>query len=377
MKILVASDSFKGTFSSLEVAGLIEKGVKRAMPEAEVRSVPVADGGEGTVDAIVQACGGEYIDVPVHGPLGDTVTARYGITGDGTAVIEMSAASGICLVPREKLNPLLASTYGTGELVIDAINRGCKKIIIGIGGSATNDGGTGFARAIGVKLLDANGNELDGTGEAARRVHAVQTQGIDKRLKDIEILVACDVDNPLCGEKGASAVFGPQKGATPEMVALLDKNLRNYSEAVARATGRDIASEPGMGAAGGLGFSILQYCNARTGKGIEIVLDTIGFDAYASWADIVITGEGRVDFQTPYGKTPAGVAKRAGKYGKPVYAIAGFEGKGAQAIYDCGIAEVVSAVYAPCTIDEAIAASGENIPRAAERLMRIIKPFLR
>lgn len=376
MKVLIASDSFKGTYSSLIVAELIEKGIKRAMPDAEVRSVPAADGGEGTVDAIVQACGGDFIETDVHGPLGDIIKAKYGITKEGTAIIEMSAASGICLVPKEKLNPLLASTYGTGEMVMDAVNRGCKKIIMGIGGSATNDGGAGFARAIGVRLLDENGIEIDGTGGATGRAKTVLTDSIDKRLKEIEILVACDVDNPLCGEKGASAVFGPQKGATPEMIQVLDANLRNYAEAVARSTGKDIANEPGMGAAGGLGFSVLQFCRARTGRGVEIVLDAIGFDTYAQWADIIITGEGRVDFQTPYGKTPAGVAKHAGKYGKPVYAIAGFEGKGAQAIYECGIAEVVSAVYAPCTIDEAIADSNENIPRAAERLMRIIKPFI-
>jgi glycerate 2-kinase len=219
--------------------------------------------------------------------------------------------------------------------------------------------------------------EVDGTGGAAGKVAAVMLDGIDPRLKDVEILVACDVDNPLCGEKGASAVFGPQKGATPETVRVLDANLKSYADAVERSTGKYIQDEPGMGAAGGLGFSVLQFCKAKTGRGVEIVLDAIQFDHYAEWADIIITGEGRVDFQTPFGKAPAGVARHAAKYGKPVYAIAGFEGKGAQAIYECGIIEVVSAVYAPCTIDEAIASSDVNIPRAAERLMRIIKPFIK
>lgn len=375
MKVLIATDSFKGTFTSLQVAELISKGIKAACRDAEVRMIPMADGGEGTVDAILSALSGKLHMVDVVGPLGDIVRAEYGIADDGTAVIEMSKASGIGLIPKERLNPLLTSTYGTGELILDAVSKGCKKIILGIGGSATNDGGAGFAQAIGVKMYDRHGCLVEGRGGEIGRVERVDIDNIDARIKDVEILLAVDVDNPLCGPRGASAVFGPQKGATPDMVACLDKNLRNYAEKVIQTTGIDNMDVPGMGAAGGLAFSVMQFCPAYVKKGIEIVMDAVDFDKYVQWSDFVITGEGRVDFQTASGKVPAGVAKRAAMYHKPVYAIAGYEGQGAQAVYQSGLNEVVSSVYAPCSLEEALRDSAKNIPRAAERLIRILTPF--
>lgn len=375
MKVLIAADSFKGTYTSLQVAELISKGIRAACTDAVVKMIPMADGGEGTVDAILSALSGKRRMVDVVGPLGEIVSAEYGITDNGTAVIEMSKASGIGLIPKERLNPLLTSTYGTGELVLDAVRKGCNKIILGIGGSATNDGGAGFAQAIGVKLYDRNGWLVEGRGGEIGRVERVDIDSVDARIKDIEILLAVDVDNPLCGPRGASAVFGPQKGATPDMVARLDENVRSYAEKVIKATGIDNMDFPGMGAAGGLAFSVMQFCHARMEKGVEIVMDAVDFDKYAQWADLVITGEGRVDFQTASGKVPAGVAKRAAMYHKPVYAIAGYEGQGAQAVYQSGLNEVVSSVYAPCSLEEALRDSAKNIPRAAERLIRILTPF--
>jgi len=297
MRIIVAPDSFKGSVSAVGTAGAIEKGIKQVFSEAEVIKLPIADGGEGTVEALVTATGGRVVYQNVVGPLGNMVEASWGIMGDGeTAVIEMAAASGLPLVPKDKKDPRIATTYGTGELIKAALDRGLRKIIIGIGGSATNDGGSGMAQALGARFLDVDGQELPYGGAALANLDRVELSGMDGRLKDTKIMVACDVDNPLCGPSGASAVYGPQKGASPEMVAQLDEALRHFAGKVEQATGRDVAEYPGAGAAGGLGAGLLFFTNAALRPGVEIVLEAIGFEEMVKSAQLVITGEGRTDF---------------------------------------------------------------------------------
>lgn len=374
MKVVIAPDSYKGCLSALEVAKAMERGVLSVFPTAEVRKIPIADGGEGTVAALVTATDGQLRQAEVTDPLGNKISAHWGVLGDGrTAVIEMAAASGLPLVPKEKRDPRVTTTYGTGELIKAALAEGLAKIIIGIGGSATNDGGTGMARALGVRFLDAAGREVAAGGGSLAEICQIDTTGLDPRLKNTEIVVACDVDNPLCGTRGASAVFGPQKGATPEMVQQLDAGLAKFASCARQATGRDVAEKAGAGAAGGLGAGLMFFTPAQLKPGVEIVLDAVGFSDVVRDADFVITGEGRTDFQTAFGKAPVGVAKVAKAHGAPVFCISGGLGDGADDVLAQGIDAVMSICDRPLSLEECMAAGAQLIEPAAARLCRIVK----
>ena len=373
MKVVIAPDSYKGCLSALEVAKAMERGVLSVFPSAEVRKIPIADGGEGTVAALVTATNGQLRQTEVTDPLGNKIIAHWGVLGDGrTAVIEMAAASGLPLVPKEKRDPRVTTTYGTGELIKAALAEGLAKIIIGIGGSATNDGGTGMARALGVRFLDAAEREVAAGGGSLAEICQIDTNGLDPRLKSTEIVVACDVDNPLCGTRGASAVFGPQKGATPEMVQQLDAGLAKYASCARQATGRDVAEKAGAGAAGGLGAGLMFFTPAQLKPGVEIVLDAVGFSDIVRDADFVITGEGRTDFQTAFGKAPVGVAKVAKTHGAPVFCISGGLGEGADDVLAQGIDAVMSICDRPLSLEECMAAGAQLIEPAAARLCRIV-----
>ena len=343
MKIVIAPDSYKESLSALEVAQAVEAGFRQVFPDADYVLVPVADGGEGTVDAMVAATGGRKETVTVSGPLGEPVEAFYGLTGDGdTAVIEMAAASGLALVPPDRRNPLLTNSRGTGELIRAALDAGARGFILGIGGSATNDGGAGMVQALGARLLDLEGRELDGSGGDLARLERIDVSALDPRLAECRIEVACDVDNPLTGARGASAVFGPQKGATPEMVQALDANLARLARIVGRDLGVAVDTVPGAGAAGGMGAAMLAFFGATLKPGIEIVTAAVDLDTHVRDADLVITGEGRIDFQTVHGKTPIGVARVAKRHGKPVIGIAGSLGAEVGVVHAHGIDAVFS-----------------------------------
>jgi len=373
MKIVLAPDSFKGSATAAEVCEALARGLRRGLPHAELVSVPMADGGEGTVQSLVEATGGRFCYAEVTAPLGDTVRARYGILGDGsTAVIEMAAASGLTLVPPEKRNPCIASTRGTGELILAALDAGCRRLIIGIGGSATNDGGAGMAQALGVSLQDAEGNELPPGGLALQRLARVDLSGLDKRLADIQVLVACDVTNPLCGPSGASAVYGPQKGATPEMVEALDSALSHYAEILRRDLGKDVKDMPGAGAAGGLGAGLVAFLGAELRPGVEIVMEAVGLEAHLRDADLVITGEGRIDAQTCFGKTISGIARACRQRGIPVVAVTGMRGEGAEAVFDVGVEAIWTIVDCPMSLEEAMADCHSLLERAGEGIARML-----
>ena len=366
MKIVIAPDSFKESLSALDVALHIREGFRAVYPDADYVVLPVADGGEGTVDALVAATGGRRITRRVVGPLGDEVEAFYGVTGDGdAAVIEMAAASGLELVPPDARNPLVTTTFGVGELIRAALDDGARRFIIGIGGSATNDGGAGMLQALGVRFLDAGGRDLALGGGALADLERIDLSGLDPRLPACAIEVACDVDNPLVGPHGASAIFGPQKGATPEMVRVLDANLARYAALIERTIGKSVADMPGAGAAGGLGAGLHAFLGARLRPGIEIVMETVEMDRVVADADLIVTGEGRLDGQTIHGKTPIGVASVAERHGKPVIAIAGSPGRGFEAVYDHGIAAVFSVLSRPCTVAEALAEGAVNLRNTA------------
>ena len=366
MKIVIAPDSFKESLSALDVALHIREGFRAVYPDADYVVLPVADGGEGTVDALVAATGGRRITRRVVGPLGDEVEAFYGVTGDGdAAVIEMAAASGLELVPPDARNPLVTTTFGVGELIRAALDDGARRFIIGIGGSATNDGGAGMLQALGVRFLDVGGRDLALGGGALADLERIDLSGLDPRLAACAIEVACDVDNPLVGPHGASAIFGPQKGATPEMVRVLDANLARYAALIERTIGKSVADMPGAGAAGGLGAGLHAFLGARLRPGIEIVMETVEMDRVVADADLIVTGEGRLDGQTIHGKTPIGVASVAERHGKPVIAIAGSLGRGFEAVYDHGIAAVFSVLSRPCTVAEALAEGAVNLRNTA------------
>lgn len=374
MQIVVAPDSYKGSVSALGVAQAMERGILRVFPEAEVRKIPIADGGEGTVEALITATHGTLRQKEVTGPLGERVTAHWGILGDGqTAVIEMAAASGLPLIPAERRNPRISTTFGTGELMRAALDAGLRKIIIGIGGSATNDGGAGMARALGARFLDDDDKELPEGGAALARLKHIDLAGFDPRLKECLITVACDVDNPLCGPRGASAVFGPQKGATPEIVAELDAALGHFASIALEATGRAAAELPGAGAAGGLGAGLMFFTPAKLRPGVEIVLDAVDFAGVVKGAAFVITGEGRTDFQTAFGKAPVGVAKVAKQFDIPVFCQSGGLGDGADDVLAQGIDAVMSICDRPLTLDACMSSGSALIESASERLCRIVK----
>jgi glycerate kinase len=378
MRIVVAPDSFKGSLSALGVAAAMERGIRAAFPDAEVLKVPIADGGEGTVEALVEATRGSFRTREVRGPLGEPVEARWGVLGDGeTAVVEMAAASGLPLVPKERRDPRITTTHGTGELVRAVLDAGMGKLVIGIGGSATNDGGTGLARALGVRFLDAAGRELPEGGAALARLDRIDLVGLDPRLAGLRVMVACDVDNPLTGKRGASAVFGPQKGATPEMVAELDEALCCFATIAREATGRDVATVPGAGAAGGLGAGLLFFTPARLRPGVEIVLETTGFDELVRGADLVLTGEGRTDFQTAMGKAPVGVAAAAKRHGVPVVCLSGGLGPGADDVLSLGIDALVSTAPGPMSLEEAMERAAELVEMAAARTCRLLRLGMR
>jgi len=359
--------------TAAQVGEAMAQGVRRLWPDAEVVIVPMADGGEGTVQALVDATSGRLIAARVTGPLGDPVDAAYGITGDGeTAVIEMAAASGLPLVPPEKRNPLVTTTYGTGELIRHALDNGARRFIIGIGGSATNDGGAGMAQALGVRFLNARGEEIGRGGGALADLDRIDISARDSRLKDCTITVACDVDNPLTGPKGASAVFGPQKGATPEMVTALDANLRHLAEVIRRDLGHDIETTPGAGAAGGLGGGLMAFLGAELRRGVEIVVEATGLREKLAGADLCLTGEGGTDFQTVHGKTPMGVAQAAKPHGVPVICLSGGLGKRYQDIYQVGIDAACTIVPGPMELAEAIARGPELVADATERALRLV-----
>ncbi len=362
MKIVIAPDSFKESLSSMEVASEIEAGFRVIYPDAEYVKLPIADGGEGTVAALVEATGGELVRLSVTGPLGDAVSSFYGRSGDGgTAVIEMAAASGLDLVPPAWRNPLETTSYGTGELIRHALDSGVRNFIIGIGGSATNDGGAGMLQALGARLLDADGNQIGYGGGPLESLARIDISGLDPRLQDSRIQVACDVDNPLTGERGASAVFGPQKGATPEMVRQLDANLGHFAALIRRDLGKDIEQSSGAGAAGGMGAALLAFLAADLRPGVEIVVEAIRLAEAVAGASLVITGEGRMDGQTVYGKAPIGVAKVAAAHQVAVIGLAGSLGDGVEAVYEHGISAVFSVVTGPCTLEQALKDAARNL----------------
>jgi glycerate 2-kinase len=374
MKIVIAPDSFKESMTAATVCRAVEAGFKKVFPDAKYKHSPVGDGGEGTVQSVVDATGGKRITVEVTGPIGEPVEAFYGITGDGkTAVIEMAEASGLHLVPREMRNPLVTTTFGTGELILDALKHGVERIVIGLGGSATNDGGAGMAQALGVKFLDENGMALKGCGGLLNKLERIDVSGLDPRLKSVTVEAACDVTNPLTGPLGASAVFGPQKGATPKMVDFLNTCLKKYGEVIEKDLGFAVDDMPGAGAAGGLGAGVVSFLGGELRSGIDLVLDVIGFENVLEGADLVIVGEGQIDSQTVHGKAPVGVAKRAQSAGIPVIAIAGSIGDGYEAVFDHGIDAVFSVVNGVVSLEEALSEGEINVEKTAENIARVLK----
>ena len=374
MKIVIAPDSFKGSLSAKDVAENIKLGIERVYKNIDIQCVPMADGGEGTVQSLVDATGGKILNARVKGPLLKEVEAFYGILGDGkTAIIEMAAASGLPLVVDDQRNPMITTTYGTGELIKHAMDMGCREIIIGIGGSATNDGGFGMAKALGVKFLDQEAKDIGHGGGSLSKLYRIDTSEMDKRIRDCKITVACDVDNPLCGPRGATYIFGPQKGAQGEMLEILDKNLEHYADVINATLGVNIKDHPGAGAAGGLGGGLMAFMDVKLQKGIEIVIETVKLEKYIIDADLVITGEGMMDYQTQYGKTPYGVAKIAKKYNIPVVALVGQIGRNANVLYSMGIDSIFSLVDGPMSLDNAIAKGADLLQDAAERIIRLYK----
>jgi glycerate 2-kinase len=374
MKIVIAPDSYKESLSAMEAADCIEKGFKRIIPDAEYVKVPMADGGEGTVQSLVDATAGSIIPAMVTGPLGEPVEAFFGLLGDKkTAVIEMAAASGIHLVPPGKRNPLVTTTKGTGELIKAALDLGVSHIIIGIGGSATNDGGAGMAQALGARLLDAEGREIGGGGGALSSLSSIDLSQLDERLAGVMIEVACDVDNPLTGEKGASAIFGPQKGADPQMVERLDRNLEHYAVIIERDLGKKIKEVPGAGAAGGLGGGLLAFLPAELKRGVDIVIAAAGLEQIVADADLVITGEGRIDGQTIFGKTPIGVARTAKKSGVPVIGLAGSIARDSDIVREHGIDAVFSIVPGAISLEEAFEHAAEYVEQSAANIAAVWK----
>lgn len=375
MKIVIAPDSFKGSLTARQAADAIEAGVRRAIPDAECVKIPMADGGEGTVRSLVDATGGAIVTARVTDPLGLPTDAEYGILGDGrTAVIEMAAASGIQYVDETTRNPLITTTYGTGELIRDALDHGVEAIIVGLGGSATNDGGAGMAQALGVRLLDAAGRDLPFGGSALADLADVDCSGVDPRLGTVDIRLACDVTNPLTGPRGASAVFGPQKGATPTMVERLDRALAHYAAVIRERLGREVDTVPGAGAAGGLGAGFLAFTDATMSSGVDIVVDATGLKDKAAGADWCITGEGGIDSQTRYGKTPMGVARavREASPGCHVVALAGNIGRGVEQLYELGFDAIFGIMPGVATMREAVDNAAANVERTAENVARMI-----
>lgn len=374
MKIVIAPDSYKESLSAQDVATQIEAGFREIFPDASYVKLPVADGGEGTVEAMVAATQGRIVEVQVTGPLGDKIDAFFGLSGDEkTAFIEMAAASGLERVPSAQRNPLLTTSYGTGELIRSALDHGVKHCIIGIGGSATNDGGAGMAQALGAKLLDAQGEPIGFGGGALGALERVDVSELDQRIKSCRFEVACDVTNLLTGKLGASAVFGPQKGATSAMIVQLDNALKHYAEVIRHSLDIDVDQVPGSGAAGGMGAALLAFCGAELRQGIEIVTEALGLDELVRDASLVITGEGRIDSQTVHGKVPIGVARVAKRYNKPVVGIAGSLTADVGVVHEHGLDAVFSVLYNICSLEEALDNAAANVRMTARNVAATIK----
>lgn len=375
MKVVIAIDSFKGSLSSLEAGNAVKDAVLKLDRDAEVVVRPLADGGEGTVDAMAAGLGGEMIEAEVMGPLGETVSAKYCIVGGKTAVIEMASAAGLPLVPADKRDPMFTTTYGVGELILDAIHRGCRSFIVGIGGSATNDGGTGMLSALGFEFLDKNGEKIPLGAVGLESLAKISAENALPELKECSFRVACDVNNPLCGDRGCSAVYGPQKGATPESVLIMDGWLAKYAETTKIAFPNADPDYPGAGAAGGLGFAFKSFLNASLESGIGIILDETKLEDHIADADIVVTGEGRIDFQTAMGKAPIGVAKLAKNHGKKVIAFAGCVTEDAEECNNHGIDAFFPIIRGITTLDEALNKENavKNLCATAYQVFRIIK----
>lgn len=374
VKIVIAPDSFKGSLTAPQVAEAIAQGMRYVWPDATFECIPLADGGEGTVDALVTATGGRLVDVSVTGPLGQPVEAFFGLLGDDeTAVVEMAAASGLPLVPLEERDPGKTTTRGTGELIRYCLDTGCRKLIVGIGGSATNDGGVGMAQALGASFRDARGDELPPGGLALAQLASIDLSGLDPRIRDVEIVVACDVDNPLYGPRGASVVYGPQKGATLEMVEELDGALSRLAEVVDKELGIDVQEIPGSGAAGGLGAGLVAFLGARLVPGIDIVLDAVKFEERIRDADLVVTAEGGVDRQTAYGKTPSGVQRAAAAHGIPVVVVGGSVADDAVELYQHGFSAIVGCTPRPMELNEAVARASTSLTEAGRMIAQLIQ----
>lgn len=373
MKFVFASDSFKGSLSSQDCIRLLTASAKQYVPDCEVVGIPMADGGEGTTDAVLAAVGGSRREVTVKGPLGAEIVASYGILPDGSAMMEMSAASGITLVDANELSPMKATSYGTGQMILDALNRGVTKLTISLGGSATNDGGIGAMAALGVKFKDGAGKELEPCGASLEEIREIDCTGLDSRLQKIQMRVMCDVTNPLCGAQGATYVFGTQKGGTLEELNQLEQGMQNYAAVLCRTVGTDVSTLPGSGAAGGLGASLRAFCQATMVSGIETVLDMVEFDRKAADADLVITGEGCLDGQSAKGKVVFGIGRHCKKLGVPVVAIVGSRKQSAGEVGDYGIRQVYALAEDGITVEEAILHAEKLYRMRADRLFREIQ----
>ena len=377
-KIVVAIDSFKGSLSTFEAGKVIEEAAKEVYENAEVTISPIADGGEGTVEAIVSATNGEFVRTVVTNPLGEKIEAKYGfIPHAKTAIIEMSAAAGITLIEESERNPMNTTTFGVGEMILDAISKGCRKFVIGIGGSATNDGGVGMLQALGFEFLDKNGKQVLLGAKGLKDIAIIKTENAVKKLKECSFCVACDVKNVLCGDNGCSAIYGPQKGATPEMIKDMDLWLGNYAQLTKEVIQTSDANIPGTGAAGGMGFAFLSYLNASLMSGIELVMKETDLESHIKDADLVVTGEGRLDGQSYMGKAPVGVAKLAKKYNKPVIAFSGCVTEEAINCNDYGIDAFFPIVRKPCTLEEAMNINNayKNLKDTAYQVFRLIKTY--
>ena len=373
-RYLCAPDSFKESLTAMEAARAMAQGIENADHDAEVRCLPMADGGEGTARALVDATGGSMRAVPVHDPLGRPVEGHFGLLADGTtAVVETAEASGLALLEAKERNPLIASSYGTGELMLAAVRSGAKRIIVGLGGSATNDAGAGLLQALGVRLLDKNGNDLAHGGAALANLTTIDISTMDPALKNVAITAACDVTNPLTGPTGASAVFGPQKGASKDDVATLDAALAHFAQVIDSQLGVAVNDVPGAGAAGGIGAALKGFLNAEFRPGIAIVIEQSGLDAAAQWADVAFTGEGSIDSQTKFGKTPAGVAATAKRHGKPVIAVAGHIGTGIDELHEVGIDAVFGIAPGAASLSELLADAAANVTRTTEQIVRTLQ----
>lgn len=373
MRFLFASDSFKGTLSSEKIIELLSASANKVFPGCETLGVPIADGGEGTVDAVITVTKGEKRQVLVHGPLMEETESSYGVFHKDSAIIEMAAASGLPMVPAEKRNPLNTTTYGTGELIRDALDQGYRKISIAIGGSATNDGGMGAMRALGIRFLDKEGNELEGSGSDLAKVADIDVRGLHPAAAEAEFTVMCDVNNPLTGPDGATYTFGKQKGGTPEILDELEAGMKNYAAIIQGKLGKDVDQIPGAGAAGGLGAALCVFLHATLKSGIETVLDLIDFDGLLEGTDLVVTGEGRIDWQSAFGKVPSGIGQRCRAKHVPAVAVVGGMGTGAEKIYEFGVESIIPTINGAMDIEEALERAEELYSNAAERMFRMLR----